>query len=1021
MKQLCIISVLLLCAVVSITAQEGVQVTKSEAANLVLNEILADKIGKVDIHISNSPVALKDGFKLHNKKISCPYSSNWVVFVDDYVFANWEHPCRYIFINSEKKEFTVINDVIFPANMEDFEKLSGVQFPPKKLQKINKVNKEVVIQTVTQNPHYYAVIINGGVNDSYNYIRYWNDISSIFCTLTQVYGYMPENIYVHSTDGTAAHNHGSLDLDNDETADIDLPASKSSISSTFQTLANTIVPDDQLFVFVTDHGGRDANGSYIYLWGTETLTTSELKQMLAPINTSEIINVMEQCYSGGFVTDANNITGSHRVVQTACNATEYSWAEVWITGANYDEFVFYWTAAARGYYPGTNAWELGDPTGSFPFDNYFSSHPADYNPDTNGDGVVQMQEAFNYANNFDTWSSYGFYYPYYSGYSETPTPNHNIGFQEDLLSLKGISGNITSTQTVSGNFLVSGNLSIQSGIMVSVNPLSNFYFLNGASLNVNGTLNANGTSSDEVVFDFVEKNMTVENGIKINSGATANFTYAIIKNAYKGILSSADVNLSHCEILNCSYGLFLWSVGLGSTIDYCNIHNNSITGIHLYNSSPEITNSAIKYNNYVGVKCENSSSPKFGKLTVPGYNNISNNGIGVYAFVYSYPFIGEHNCFIDGGFNKFYDNVNYHIKSEISSFVLAEDNYWTPLSSSKFLETLGGTIDYQPYLSEPPFGMAKASSNPEELAFDQAIGSGFSYSADIAKPAFDWKDYYNDEWPIKRKLNFAKHLIGFKITDGALKICKDVITKNPDSTEVLYGLHLITEAAEISNIDNANEFFKLLYNTKSNKEVYGLAGLMLGNISKDDREEIINQVIERFEGKNIAEVAYYQKVLYTYHDLNDIKQAQTILEKFQNKYPNSVLAVYARDFINGIDIPKSKDEKSFKQLESEDDSNIPLKYALLGNYPNPFNPETKIRYGLPFDSNIEFQIFDVTGRILRSFKIDSQSKGYYDFTWDGRNESGIDVSSGVYLYRLTATSIESMRVFSGSGKMMMLR
>lgn len=96
--------------------------------------------------------------------------------------------------------------------------------------------EKIIKETATPNPHYYAVIISGGIDDSYNYLRYWNDMSSIFCALTQVYGYMPENIFVHSTDGTIVHNHGSLDLDRISppyTDDIDLPASKSNITNSF--------------------------------------------------------------------------------------------------------------------------------------------------------------------------------------------------------------------------------------------------------------------------------------------------------------------------------------------------------------------------------------------------------------------------------------------------------------------------------------------------------------------------------------------------------------------------------------------------------------------------------------------------------------------------------------------------------------------------------------------------------------------------------------------------------------------
>jgi hypothetical protein len=323
--------IFLLVGTVVLGAAQAVQLSKSDAVNIALNEILANKLEVVDAYISSAPVTMQKGLQVRLRTVRCPYSFNWVIFIDDHPFANWDHPCRYVFINRDKKEYTIVNEVRPPERLEDFEKINEAKLPSRPTLNLRKGGYPAAIMNAPPNPHYYAVIISGGYSDWYNYIRYWNDISATFCTLTQVYGYMPENIYVHSTDGTAAHNHGSLDLDKvgpPYTDDIRFPASKASITTTFQMLDSTIGPGDQLFVYVTDHGGTDANGSFIYLWDDEMLTSSELKEMLAPINASEIIVVMEQCFSGGFITGADNLTGSHRVVHTACSATEESWAEL---------------------------------------------------------------------------------------------------------------------------------------------------------------------------------------------------------------------------------------------------------------------------------------------------------------------------------------------------------------------------------------------------------------------------------------------------------------------------------------------------------------------------------------------------------------------------------------------------------------------------------------------------------------------------------------------------------------------
>jgi hypothetical protein len=79
------------------------------------------------------------------------------------------------------------------------------------------------------------------------------------------------------------------------------------------------------------------------------------------------------------------------------------------------------------------------------------------------------------------------------------------------------------------------------------------------------------------------------------------------------------------------------------------------------------------------------------------------------------------------------------------------------------------------------------------------------------------------------------------------------------------------------------------------------------------------------------------------------------------------------------------------------------RFALHQNYPNPFNPNTRIRYSLPKDNmKVELTIFDVSGRQVRTLVNRLESGAEHEIYWDGRNERGEDVSSGVYFYSLKA-------------------
>jgi hypothetical protein len=78
----------------------------------------------------------------------------------------------------------------------------------------------------------------------------------------------------------------------------------------------------------------------------------------------------------------------------------------------------------------------------------------------------------------------------------------------------------------------------------------------------------------------------------------------------------------------------------------------------------------------------------------------------------------------------------------------------------------------------------------------------------------------------------------------------------------------------------------------------------------------------------------------------------------------------------------------------------PMVTGLSQNYPNPFNPQTTIRYALAADTDVRLTIYNVRGGIVRNLVNASQREGEYAVTWNGENEWGEGVSSGVYFYRL---------------------
>jgi hypothetical protein len=86
----------------------------------------------------------------------------------------------------------------------------------------------------------------------------------------------------------------------------------------------------------------------------------------------------------------------------------------------------------------------------------------------------------------------------------------------------------------------------------------------------------------------------------------------------------------------------------------------------------------------------------------------------------------------------------------------------------------------------------------------------------------------------------------------------------------------------------------------------------------------------------------------------------------------------------------------------EDASVLPKEFALYQNYPNPFNPETKIAFDLPARVDVSLTIYNMLGQKVKTLVNEPRPAGAYTILWDGSNNQGIKVASGIYVYTIRA-------------------
>ena len=90
----------------------------------------------------------------------------------------------------------------------------------------------------------------------------------------------------------------------------------------------------------------------------------------------------------------------------------------------------------------------------------------------------------------------------------------------------------------------------------------------------------------------------------------------------------------------------------------------------------------------------------------------------------------------------------------------------------------------------------------------------------------------------------------------------------------------------------------------------------------------------------------------------------------------------------------------FDQIEKEISSDIPTTHSLYHNFPNPFNPETAIRYDLPEQGRVTLTIYNLLGCKIKTLVDKDEEAGRYLVSWDGKNDLGETVTSGIYFYRM---------------------
>jgi PKD repeat protein len=257
----------------------------------------------------------------------------------------------------------------------------------------------------------------------------------------------------------------------------------------------------------------------------------------------------------------------------------------------------------------------------------------------------------------------------------------------------------------------------------------------------------------------------------------------------------------------------------------------------------------------------------------------------------------------------------------------------------------------------------------------------------------------------------------FQTTPGTDDIClKNIIITDFDkvgSDDIVFNLltqkkigvvHNISSWAELDTnaqitfmFSNLNAGFGMAYNDQDND---GEKNLFL---TQDDAGRFVDV---EYQGSGDRLSALNYEVIEAFVDITGKSDGSFAISAPDTDLDGDGLKEIVVTFIEGNDDPN---KVWFRVFESIDEVNFvsewtivtPDNYVLYQNYPNPFNGETTIKFELPAIKAISLSIFDITGRMTKNLLLDKEMMpGIHAILWDGTNNSGYRVASGVYIYML---------------------
>jgi len=580
------------------------------------------------------------------------------------------------------------------------------------------------------------------------------------------------------------------------------------------------------------------------------------------------------------------------------------------------------------------------------------------------------------------------------------------------------SSNISADTYWSGHIVITADITLSNDAVLYILPGTVIEFESGTGITVdeNGALVCNFWTGSEPIVMKANNSSDTWDGLTFdfndNTPDTKSEVFGCIIQDYstqgiKGIdIDTDNLEIKDCEIEGANYGIYLYDVTSAIEISDSEISSTTSAAILLYNSIPylyeidvtdcghglymtmgsspgKVGNCNFSGSDGYGVHARGGSNGTFHEVSGggSGHNVITNNSDdGVYCTGYSAPNFGY-----DGN-HKGYNTITGHTyeiyNNNSSGSINAQYNWWggTPNASDFY-----GSVDYTNYLSTAPDGFsgpykgktAGIDSHEEDpyIRFYNAVDEElWEYAASILDSLLDNAKYADEE----------KQIISLM---GSLYRWSGLLST---------GCNVLSSVQLTIQSDDFATFSRILLESSSgdNSTAFSLVDGLLCNTNTNP---------------GIAALALMEKGFLLKYGLDNIAGGDDIFEDFLDDYPNHPESDVVR-------IELGLEPVNIGGGAIDTFTIHPCKYQLFAAYPNPFNPTTTIRFGLPHACHVKLQIFDIQGRRVGATRVypfgasslpiidGYRTAGYHEVTFDASN-----LASGLYIYRIQAADFSAVR------------